>query len=235
VPGPTPLQLELRFDGNDPGRRTTAEGFLARLRTLGLRRISQCTLTANRSTMVSFRDRRLRVQRAFLDAPHAVLQAVVAFVNGPRAARRAARRTLLAFRPPLPPSRAPARQRVPEVSRPEDVALIARLGAEHRRLNGERFAGVLSPVAIRISRRMRTRLGHYSPSVPGGAPEIAIGFRHVRRDGWQAACETLAHEMVHQWQHETGRPIAHDRAFRTKARAIGIAPSARRRSADEPR
>jgi hypothetical protein len=34
--------------------------------------------------------------------------------------------------------------------------------------------------------------------------------------------------MVHQWQHESGRPVAHDRDFRRKARAAGIAPHAKR-------
>ena len=29
--------------------------------------------------------------------------------------------------------------------------------------------------------------------------------------------------MVHQWQDETGRPIDHGRAFRAKAREVGIA------------
>ena len=34
--------------------------------------------------------------------------------------------------------------------------------------------------------------------------------------------------MVHQWQDETGLPIDHGRAFRAKAREVGIAPQARR-------
>jgi hypothetical protein len=34
--------------------------------------------------------------------------------------------------------------------------------------------------------------------------------------------------MVHQWQHETARPIAHDRDFRRKAREVGIVPHAKR-------
>ena len=58
-----------------------ASSFLARLRNLGLSGIRRCTLTTNRSTVVSFRGERLRVHRAFLSAPEAVLQAVVRFVN----------------------------------------------------------------------------------------------------------------------------------------------------------
>ncbi len=37
---------------------------------------------------------------------------------------------------------------------------------------------------------------------------------------------TLLHEMVHQWQQESGLPVAHDRAFRAKAREVGIDPRA---------
>jgi hypothetical protein len=34
--------------------------------------------------------------------------------------------------------------------------------------------------------------------------------------------------MVHQWQDEAGHAIDHGRAFRAKAREVGVAPSARR-------
>jgi hypothetical protein len=40
--------------------------------------------------------------------------------------------------------------------------------------------------------------------------------------------DTLLHEMIHQWQDETHRPIDHGRAFRAKAREVGITASARR-------
>jgi len=203
-----------------------ADALLARLRELGLRGIRHCTLTSNRTTMVSFRADRLRVHSAFDAAPTDVLQAVVQFVNGRGAVRRRARRTLSAFEVPHGAA-SPAAVRRRPASHPADAPLVARLVAAHEQLNRERFDGALGAVAIRISRRMRSRLGHYSP---GGvlAPEIAIGRRHVRRDGWASVLDTLAHEMVHQWQHETARPIAHDRDFRQKARAIGIEPHAKR-------
>jgi hypothetical protein len=205
----------------DPGHSV-----FARLRALGLRGIRHCTLTGNRTTMVSFHGDRLRVHRAFAAAPADVLQAVVHFVNGRGAVRRKARRALAAFEIPREVLAAHATRRRP-ASHPDDVPLVTRLAAAHAELNRERFDGALKTVAIRISRRMRSRLGHYSP---GGAlpPEICIGRRHFRRDGWTSVLETLAHEMVHQWQHETARPIAHDRDFRLKARAIGIAPHAKR-------
>jgi hypothetical protein len=51
---------------------------------------------------------------------------------------------------------------------------------------------------------------------------------HVTRHGWRETMHTLLHEMVHQWQHETGRPVDHGPEFRAKAREVGITPAARR-------
>jgi hypothetical protein len=34
--------------------------------------------------------------------------------------------------------------------------------------------------------------------------------------------------MVHQWQDENGKEIDHGRAFRAKAREVGIEPAAKR-------
>jgi len=205
-----------------------ATAMLERLRALGLRRIERCTLTRNRATMVSFQGPSLRLHRAFVDAAPEVLQAVVRFVNGRGAVRRDARRVLRTFEIPRPPVDAmrPRRRSAPH---PEDAALIARLQAAHADLNRERFDGALGQVAIRISRRMRSRLGHYSPGLMREA-EIAIGRRHMRRDGWASVLDTLVHEMVHQWQHETKRPVAHDPDFRRKCREVGIAPHAKRPS-----
>lgn len=209
--------------------RAAGDTLLARLRSLGLRGIERCTLTANRSTVVSFRGSALRVHRALITAPLEVLQAVVGFVNGRGAVRRRARRTLVAFEIPRVPGEGTARARRSPSSHPEDEPLAAQLRTAHAALNAERFAGALGSVAIRVSRRMRSRLGHYSPGSRGGAAEIAIGRRHARRDGWTSVVATLVHEMVHQWQHETGRPVAHDRAFRRKCREVGIAPGAKRK------
>ena len=38
----------------------------------------------------------------------------------------------------------------------------------------------------------------------------------------------LMHEMVHQWQEETGHPIDHGPAFRRKAHDVGTTPRAKR-------
>lgn len=110
--------------------------------------------------------------------------------------------------------------------------LAGRLTEWHARYNAEHFEGKLKPMRVRISRRMRSRLGHYSTATAGGRPpEIVISRRHYRRHGWEETLHTLLHEMVHQWQDESGREIDHGREFRRKAREVGVAPQATRRVA----
>ena len=79
-----------------------------------------------------------------------------------------------------------------------------------------------------LPRRMKSRLGHYAPAIGDNAAEIAISRRHIRRHGWDDAIETLVHEMVHQWQAETGAPLDHGPGFRQKAIQVGIRPRAKR-------
>jgi hypothetical protein len=38
----------------------------------------------------------------------------------------------------------------------------------------------------------------------------------------------MLHEMVHQWQAESGLRIDHGRTFRQKAREVGVMPAAKR-------
>jgi len=97
----------------------------------------------------------------------------------------------------------------------------------HARLNQEHFAGALSPIPIRISRRMKRRLGEVRlDRQTGAAVEISLSRRHVRRDGWREAEHTLLHEMIHQWQAENGQPVDHGKGFRRWARELGIHPRA---------
>ena len=197
-----------------------------RLVAAGMQGISAVHLTRNRSTLVSFRAGTLRLHAGFLRAPDDVVRALAVFVSGRGAARAAARRTIVAHH--LPPDAAPRPPRAARVH-PDDHVMAARLQQEHARLNAERFGGALRSIRVSVSRRMKTRLGHYAParSHPAGA-EIAISRRHIRRHGWREAFDTLLHEMVHQWQEETGHPIDHGPAFRRKAKDVGTTPRARR-------
>lgn len=96
----------------------------------------------------------------------------------------------------------------------------------HASYNRDQFDGKLNNVSIRVSSRMKSRLGHYTKADEFGPAEIAISRRHIKRDGWNEASHTLLHEMVHQWQDEQGLGLNHGSNFRAKARAIGITPSA---------
>jgi hypothetical protein len=221
-------QFELSFETTIP---RTAEELLTRLRQLGLKRITRAKLTRNRNVMVSFGGGELRAHEGYLDAPETVLRAIVAFVEGrTRAERRAAQRIIVAY--PIQSSRPPSRR---DHTHADDHEIVETLAAWHHRYNARHFSGRLKPIVIRVSRRMKSRLGHYTASASGGeAAEIAISRRHLVKHGWTETLHTLLHEMVHQWQAETDRTIDHGSTFRAKAREVGIAPYARRVLATRP-
>jgi hypothetical protein len=203
----------------------------ARLSMLGLRGITRIVTHSNRIVMVSLGARGvLRLHRGYSQAPDRVLRAIVRFLDPrlPRAVRRMAERELLDFpverHAPTPPG--PSRRERP---RPGDLLLLHRLSQAHERFNGEHFGGALGSVPIRLSSRMRTRLGELSMDVRTGEPlEIAISRRHIVRHSWAEVEHTLLHEMVHQWQAESGLPVDHGPAFRCKARQVGVIPGAKR-------
>jgi hypothetical protein len=111
---------------------------------------------------------------------------------------------------------------------PDDESIAMQLQEWHRRLNAERFDDTLATISVRVSRRMRSRLGHYAPAQRGAPAEIAISRRHVKRHGFEQALQTLLHEMVHQWQDESRLPLSHGADFRRKAREVGITARATR-------
>jgi hypothetical protein len=229
---PDPAQLGLDLVAPAPPPRT-ADELLVRLRSLGLRGFRSCRLTRNRSVVVSFSGGELRVHEAFLAAPPVVLASIVAFACGrTRAIRAGARRRILAF----PIERPPPVRRPRERAHPRDEPLVRELERWHADYNRAHFGGQLGGVTIRISRRMKTRLGHYGPARgDDDRAEIVISRRHLRRHGWEEARQTLLHEMVHQWQDEHGHPIDHGPTFRARARGVGITPSARRLVASQAR
>ena len=187
-------------------------------------------LTQNRTVVVSFTDREVRIHRGYLEAPEEVLRSVVRFVQGrTRRERAEARAGLLGWKIPTHAQARRGPRRQAERTHPADDRLARELARHHAEMNAMKFHGELSPVPIRVSRRMKSRLGHYTwRGQAGHEPEIVISRRHIRRDGWDEAIHTLLHEMVHQWQDERGMKVDHGREFRRKARAVGITPLARR-------
>jgi hypothetical protein len=187
--------------------------------------VERVVLTRNRRTMVSLASGVLRVHEGFVSAPREVHAAIAIFATSRnRAKRNAARAVIVEYPVPI---RAATRR--PAAQHPDDAPMAARLTTLHAQLNLEQFGGTLTHLEIQVSRRLARRLGHYTPrSHNGGIGEIVISQRHVRRDGWPEAIHTLLHEMVHQWQDETGRPVDHGPQFRAKCRAVGIEPAATR-------
>ncbi len=219
-------ELEARGVRDDRLPSPESRAFEARLRALGLTGIDRVRLTRNRAVMVSFSGGELRVHEGYVDAPEVVLRAIVRFVCGrTRAERQRARAAILAHQIVRPTAPTRRRERV----RADDAPTIAQLERFHSEYNRRHFGGRLRAVPIRLSGRMRTRLGHYMAASPtGDVAEIVIGRDHLRRHGWEEALHTLLHEMVHQWQDETGHAIDHGATFRRKAREVGIIASARR-------
>ncbi len=200
-----------------------------RLFRLGLAPGTDVTLTKNRTVLVSHHPRYgLRLHAGYAWAPDDVLAAILTFLRRrvPKQERLAARRRFLAF--PVDrhvPPRAPVRQG-PRAVAPEHEMIIGRLVRLHEILNARHFSNTLGTIPIRLSDKMSTRLGEFRADHDGKPVEITLSRRHVRRDGWPAATETLLHEMVHQWQCETGLPLDHGATFRRKAREVGIRPNA---------
>ncbi len=208
-----------------------------RLRLLGLRGVERVATHANRTVMVSLSARRvLRIHRGYAWAPDRVLRAIVRFLDPavPRPLRRLAEREFLGF--PVE-QYAPAAPRPPRRDRPRpgDILILHRLERAHERLNAAHFGGSLGSLPIRLSGRMRTRLGELSVDLPSGRPlEIAISRRHIARHGWEEVEHTLLHEMVHQWQAESGLRVDHGAGFRRKAIEVGVLPAAHRPVAGQP-
>lgn len=199
----------------------------ARLRAAGLSTATPIVAHSNRRVLVSLtRGGTLRVHAGFAFAPVPVLSAIARWARPrlSRADRLAASRILAAFpvHSHVPPN-GRVRRRPAGPSDPADLTRVERLRAFHAELNARHFGGALGQVDLRLSARMRRRLGEFRPGIgPGAVPEIAISRRHLRRDGWSRVRETLLHEMVHQWQVETGRALGHGPEFRRKCASLGI-------------
>jgi hypothetical protein len=209
------------------------EALLARrLELLGLPKPARIRVNDNRRVMVSLSQRGvLSIHRGYALAPDRVLKAVVRFLNprSSRAARRAAERVILSFRAADHAPGGPPRTRTPDRPRPGDAEKSERLARLFAEYNGRHFGGLLPSLPMRISGRMRSRLGQLCLRHETGEPhEITMSRTHIDRHGWTEAAHTLLHEMVHLWQHVNGHAVDHGPAFRRKAVQVGVVAAARR-------
>ena len=138
------------------------------------------------------------------------------------------RREIARPAPPRPDVVRIHRKRRSARSRADDAAIISALQTRHAAYNATLFDGELGGVKIRLSRRMKNRLGHYMVAGGGQPAEIAMSLRHIERDSWDDVLHTLVHEMVHQWQDQNGMALDHGQAFREKAIEVGISARATR-------
>ena len=203
-----------------------------RLELLGLPRAARIRVNDNRTVMVSLsRSGVLSIHRGYALASDRVLKAVVRFLNPrlSRAARRAAERVILAFPAAEHVPGGPGRARSPDRPRAGDAEKSDRLARLFAEYNRRHFGGLLPSLPMRISGRMRTRLGqlclHHGSREPH---EITLSREHIDRHGWAEAAHTLLHEMVHLWQHVNGHGVDHGPAFRRKAMEVGVVAAARR-------
>ncbi len=227
APAARPSVERCESESTTPLRAASADPahYLAVLRAYGLRGVDRVVLTRNRRTMVSLSGGVLRVHEGFVSAPTEVQAAIATFATSRNRAKRAEARAVIVEYPV--PIRAATRR--PAAQHPDDAPMAARLTTLHAQLNLEHFGGALAHLEVQVSRRLARRLGHYTPRAHnGGLGEIVLSRRHIRRDGWPEAIHTLLHEMVHQWQDETGRAVDHGPGFRAKCRAVGIEPAATR-------
>jgi hypothetical protein len=212
-------------------RQAPEELLATRLMGLGLAPGRRVVTHSNRTVMLSLTPTGpLRIHQGYCHAPDRILRAIVRYLNHrlPKDRRRLAEREFLSF--PVQ-THVPGRALGPRHDRPRpgDDDLLRRLREIHSRLNETWFGGELQELPFRLSGRMRTRLGEVCLDARNGAIiNIAISRRHIRRDGWAEVERTILHEMVHQWQAETGHPVDHGRNFRLKASQVGIEPAAQR-------
>jgi hypothetical protein len=204
-----------------------------RLHDNGMRHISRVRATLNRSVLVSLSKKGiLSVHEVFAAAPDGVIRAIVRFVapGSTRAIRKSAQRDILEYYRTAAPRTAVASigLRRADRAQPGDAELVEKLGLLFDEYNQRHFRASLPTVPIRLSGRMKTRLGHLTLTERGEPSEITISRRHLHAHGWNEVAHTLLHEMVHLWQAANGHAVDHGPGFRAKARETGVTASARR-------
>ncbi|HEX2208618.1 MAG TPA: SprT family zinc-dependent metalloprotease [Longimicrobium sp.] len=192
---------------------------------------TRVVFTRNRRIMASVGDRgrELRLNEAFADAPREVLVAVARLFSArdsrTRGRAKAAVRDFIA-NIPLEPHAVRRRPRKRQVT-PGDEPYLERLREEFRRINAAHFGGSLPEVPLYLSGAMRRRNGHFCSN----PLEIVISRTLCTHAHQGEAEHTLRHEMIHLWQHASGKKPDHGPEFRAWARALDVHPRATRRVA----
>lgn len=236
--------------GAEGGGPWTEEGLLEALRGEGAHRLERVRFRSNRSTIwsVTAGGSVLNLHEGYRTAPWTCLrrfEPLVSRSGRSRGSLRAAAAAVRSWPGLLPavrrarrgPRPAPSAARRPV--RPGPCSATpeqrAQLGELYARLNRERFQGLLpADLHLRLSRRMRSRLGHMRGHVRAGRRyviEIALSADLMLEGNGPAREETLVHEMAHaaDWLIHGGR--GHGATWKAWAVHAGCEPRASTRSA----
>lgn len=213
---------------------------LRALRRGGARRLEQVVFRPNRSTIWSLtqKGRVLNLHEGYRRAPIEVIRAFAVIVRHaarPNAAYREACRAVQGW-PGIDRALRTLRQRRARAAAP--TALVRcqgtpeeqlRMRKLYDRLNRTRFKGRLpEDIPLRISRRMRSRLGHMAPEGSPRRPivaEIALNRTLFRRGNEAVLRETLLHEMAHVAAYIFDGEADHGDAWRAWAVRAGCEPA----------
>jgi hypothetical protein len=224
----------------------SAEAFLDELRALGATRTQAVRFRNNRSTYWSLTRRAtvLNLHEAYRSAPDDLVRAFAILVmdGGIRSARsrRAADRvgSWPGVTEAVRRARAEHKRRATEANGPglahccSTPAQRAYLRACYRYLNATRFEGRLPEnIPLRLSSRMSSALGHMLPeALDDGTPyvaEIALNVDLMLEENASERFDTLLHEMAHAADYLLSGGRGHGASWRSWARRVGCAPSAR--------
>lgn len=96
----------------------------------------------------------------------------------------------------------------------------SRLVQQFWEINFKHFGGVLPPIEMKFTGRLRTTGGQYFKK-PKRLIQISTRYFDMP-NAWDEILDTLGHEMVHYWLDFRGRPCGHNTEFRAKLYACGF-------------
>ena len=224
----------------------TEKGLLAALRSAGAPALEWVRFKSNRRTIwsVTSAGKALNLHEGYRSAPWALLRHFAAIVTGDDTRETGVAMSAVRGWSGLEPAVARARRRTRKGARtrrlgPREVRPgpccasrdeIERVRALFLRLNRERFQSALpQDVHLRLSRRMKSRLGHMHGHVRAGrrvVVEIALGADLLLQDNRKVLHDTLLHEMAHaaDWLFHGGR--GHGATWKAWALRVGCEPRA---------
>lgn len=224
---------------------SSEDRFLELLRRYGARRVQAVAFRPNRSTIWSLTRRGtvLNLHEGYRDAPSRIVRAFAVIAKAPGRRSRAYREATREVRewPGIEAAlRRVAARRASAPRGPRRPAIAPCCGTSMERealrrlydhLNESRFDGLLpADLPLRLSARMRSRLGHMMPGRDAGrrrVVEIALNRDLMSRENGGERLDTLLHEMAHAAAYLYDGDAGHGPAWRRWAHQVGCEARAR--------